>query len=91
VLSDICNNLNNVGGILFRIRIRINLFSKGVRIESLNEPFYPDADDIRTEFSNIGRLKDISWKLFSNITKMCVHLHIIKSDLHYLSCYFVLN
>jgi len=32
---------------LIRISIRINFVRKGVCIESLSEPFYPNADDIR--------------------------------------------
>jgi len=60
---------------------------KGVRIESLSELFYPDADNIRTAFSKIRRQKDINFKIVSNITKcMCVHPNIIKSYLRYLSC-----
>jgi len=43
--------LNNVGAILVvRISIRINFVRIGVRIESLSEPFYANADDIWTAF-----------------------------------------
>jgi len=31
----------------------------------------------------------LNWKIFSNITKMFVHPHIIKTGLHYLSCFVV--
>jgi len=52
------NKLNNVGAILVvRISIRKNCVRKGFRIESLTEPFYPDADDIRTAFSKIREKK----------------------------------
>jgi len=88
----IWNKLNNIEAILVVcISIRINFVSKGVRIVSLSEPFYEDADDIRTAFSKIRRQKDINLKSFSNITKMFKHPNIIKNDLHYLICYFVLN
>jgi len=65
------NKLNNVGAtciLVVRISIRINFVLKGVRIESLSEPFYPDADEIRTAFSKIRRQKDITLNIFSNIT-----------------------
>jgi len=55
------NKLNNVEAILVvRISIRINFVSIGVRVESLSETFYPDADDIRTALSKISRQKDIN-------------------------------
>ena len=50
------NKLNNAGAILVvRISIRINFVRKGICIESLSEPFYLDADDIRTAFSKLMR------------------------------------
>jgi len=77
--------------LVVRISIRINFGRKGVRQESLSEPFYPDEGGIRTAFSKIRRQKYINLKVFSNITKMFVHPNTIKYDIHYLSCYFVLN
>jgi len=73
------DKLNNVGAILVvRISIRINFVRKDVRIKSLSEPFYPDADEIRTDFSKIRRQKDINLKMFFNITKKYVHPNLVK-------------
>jgi len=47
--------LNNVGAILV-VRISIHMYPDNFRIESLGEPFYPDADDIPA-FSKIRRQK----------------------------------
>ena len=75
------HKLNNVEAMLVvRISIRTNFVRKGVRIESLSEPFYPDADDIRTAFSKIRRQNDINLKFFSNITKKIIHPNIIKNN-----------
>jgi len=46
---------------------------------------------LQTAFSKIRRQKDIDLSIFSNTTKMFEHPNIMKNDLHYLSCYFVLN
>ena len=77
----------NVKDNVVSISIRINFTRKGVRIESLSEPFYPDADDIRTAFSKIRRQKCIILFFVINITNMFVHPNIIKDDLHYLSVF----
>jgi len=71
------DKLNNAGAILVvSISIRINFVCKGVRIESLSEPFYPDTEDFLQ---------------YNQKSKMYVHPNIIKNGLHYLSFYFVLN
>ena len=83
------NKLNNVGAILVvRIGIRIHFVRKGIRIESPSEPFYPNADDIRTTFSKIRRQKDINFKIFSNITKLCVHLNTVPTKSLETTCQF---
>jgi len=62
-----------LGSILVRISIRIISSVNSVRIKWLTEPFYLDADDIRTSFSQMWGYNDIFWKESLLVTKFWVN------------------